>query len=269
MLLKGRRQFILMHLIHFHYFTRSNGYKPVWFLFQRFTFCDVFKTEKWILTLFGFYPVKESLSTWRTVSGTLNFIVSIVITALIIVPAFSTDYYGIIKSSRLWVTEIAFIAKLIIFIYHKKTILNIEEALQKPLLRTFSKDSLKYVFKDIKFTQRFCNFYRYNIFFCILFILSAPFLDRTSRRSLPYDAFSPCPLAENYCFYGFFIFQVFYLYSTSSVNINMELMFSCLMTIICCLFDILKNNLENIDYTKKHSFTELRTNIIFHIEISR
>lgn len=220
--------------------------------------------------MFGFYPEEQTFQKWELVRGTLSSIVSIVFIIDIIVPVFSNVSVETIKNSGVWITEIAFALKLSIFLYNRNIILKIERALGTPILKHFSQDSLNQIVGEIKLTQKFCTFYRYTIIsYITLFIIASLSNPLSNERQLLYNGYSPCNLTNNINYVGLLIVQATFGYITALVNINIELFFSCLITIACCLFGILKYNLKNIDYTQKQSVSELRANIILHIETLR
>lgn len=184
-----------------------------------------------------------------------------------IVMAYFFTFDQIVQCSMIWVTELAFLGKLSIFIYHGKTLKGLENALDQPVLSVFPKSYKALLVRDIGFTQRLCRIYRYIIFAYITLCVSIPFIEKSEERTLPLPAYTPCTITNNYCYVAMYVFQIINSYITSSTNINMELLFSVLITVSCCLFDILRNNLLDIDYSSERSASELRNNVILHYAI--
>lgn len=199
------------------------------------------------------------------------FIMLVIFIGQMFLQAFYIDFNSLIEPCMVWVTEFGFICKLIVFISNGDEILKLEEELNQKAYRKFRKNCMKDLKKDANFTMRLANIYRFVIVSYATYVtLLKPFINNRGQRSLPFEAHMPCDLEEDICYFSFWAFQIVNGYISSQTNVNMECLFCKVMTACCCLFDVLQNNLSNIDYRYEETAEkELRDNIIMHQNLLR
>lgn len=164
----------------------------------------------------------------------------------------------------------AFITKLIIFIYHGKTLVKLENSLKAPLFYRMSKGYTKFFEKDLLFVNRLTNCNRvsillYTVYFCFYKIFFSG-----TKIEVPYKGVLPCNLEGGVCFTCIYLEQTFFIFVSVLVNTSLECLFSKLVTVCFCLFEIARKNLIDIDYRDSETAERyLRYNVVLHTEILR
>lgn len=242
------------------------------FSLQVYKFQDTFKTERIILSFFGFYPYRDpGKFSWKLLKRICVLTSLIIFIGQMILMLFYMNFSDMIEPWMIWITEFGFFCKLIAFLCNGENILKLVSDLNDSAFSRFPKEYLKSLEKEIRFTGSLTNIYRLVIVSYASYIsLLQPFIKSKHKRSLPFEAHVPCHLEHNDCFISFIIFQAINAVISSQTNVNMECLFCKLMTTCSCLFDVVRKNLRNIDYcNNEQAKRELRQNVILHIKLLR
>lgn len=171
-------------------------------------------------------------------------------------------------SYLVWPLEIIYVLKLLVFLYYEKDILEIEDMLENPLLSTYSQD-YTFVKKNMDFIDKFAKVSFILIIFDESFYM---FLEPSvsEKRHLPNEVDAPCDMNNNLCYVVSYIIEVYMIYIYGVFMMLIDCIY-CKWTMICsCLFEILYNNLKNIDYENdKRALALLKENVSRHIAILR
>lgn len=232
---------------------------------------DYLTTERLILNSFGFYPIEESGYNFKRLRRICIFALFISYTAQMFLTPFFMDFSDMIEPLMIAVTEFGFLCKLVVFLNNEKNTLKLIDDLKNILSLKISCRYQKTYQKELKYTRWFANIYRTVIicYVCYLCVLN-PLVRSSDKRSLPLGGYVPCDITRNDCYIFFSIYQSFTVFISPLTNVNMECVFCKLITTCCYEFDILHENLQNIDYRyEKDAEKELNHNVIFHQKLLR
>lgn len=170
----------------------------------------------------------------------------------------------------IWFTYYAFFLKLASFMYYGQTLLDLEKSLKSTFSLKIPESYIQLFQNDWKFADRLASFTRLSLnIFTTYFCFYMPFSDSTNIHLL-YPGPQPCNTKEKVCFFIIYTTEVLFTYVSVFININLECMYSKLITICCCLFEVVKQNFINIDFNNNEKATEdLKINIALHIEVIR
>nr|XP_015837915.1 PREDICTED: putative odorant receptor 71a [Tribolium castaneum] len=240
---------------------------------EDYTFRNVFAREKKILTISGFYPLREyEKNYFHFFSGTIQWIISLGM-------LFSMIIQSVIKRNDLMVlsetlyfltTHLTFVCKLANLEYHKKLLLDIEDMLKTTRFqKTLSLDLIEKTGMNEKIRKfnLVAKTFRIVCVWCVVLYVLVPYFDPGKSKTLPTPGWFPFNWTDKY-YYGTYFFEVAGISITAHMDSSIDILSWLLVTIASFQCDILKENLKNIyyNYDKEHDIRETFKDCIRHHE---
>lgn len=165
-------------------------------------------------------------------------------------------------------TQVAFLAKLTSIMYFKENFTKIEYLLTKPIFYGFSEHQLKLITSAVKDAEFVARIYRSICIVSVICYSIFPFLDQESNTAMPLPTWHPWDITKSKIYYSIsFGFHIISIAISALYNTTADIITVKMCTLAAAQFQILKDNLNKIDYTKKIATNQLRKNFIYHQEL--
>ncbi|CAH1381872.1 unnamed protein product [Tenebrio molitor] len=157
------------------------------------------------------------------------------------------DLSKVSETLHYFVTHVTFLYKLKNFTSRGKNLLNIEDTLTLPVFYGFSFDQLRQLKREMDDCKTVGKVFRVTCVGAVALYGMVPFLDKNKSMSLPLPGWIPDKVIGKY-YHATFLFQMTAVTMTAYVNSTIDILTWMLMTVGSAQFNILKENLKNIDY---------------------
>ncbi|CAG9857887.1 unnamed protein product [Phyllotreta striolata] len=197
--------------------------------------------EKFLLTRQGFYPMKTT-PWWFYLSRYYNTTISLVLLSLLVLYVFFTtggDLVKLCENLLFFVTELAFVCKLINIVVLKDRLWLLERQLSELSQREFTEEEKKLIDRTVQEARKFTHSFRWLCYAVVLFYALVPLIDQEEgNRKSPLPIWVPFDLQEHY-FYAWF-FSISALSVGAFTNSNIDILTILYITIGTSQFEVLK-----------------------------
>lgn len=203
-------------------------------------------TEKFLLTLSGFYPL-DKFNIFHYLSRFINFTISIILLITFTFEIILTeDLMNSMDTLKVFVIHIFFVAKLIVFMFNSKRMKNVEILMQNKLFNLHNNNNNKqycYIRDVIDNTALIGNIYRIC---CTFYVVSStmigPILNRKDRQVAMAGRYG---FDTKKYFVEVSIFQAIALSISAYNNSSIDILNTRLIAMASAQFDVLIDNLRN------------------------
>ncbi|KAJ3659995.1 hypothetical protein Zmor_011654 [Zophobas morio] len=231
-----------------------------------YNLCDSFALEKKLLLLAGFYPNREKkYLRLYYLSAFINLVISYgqLVTMVIQMVLDRSDLLKLTESLLYFFTHFTFICKLLNFQCYFNELKKIEDFLTDPAFYGFSSTQLEIIKIKIRSCDTIANIFRVCCSCTITFYSMVPFIDATRKGALPLPGWFPYDIQKYYSVT--FFLQVVSVIISAYGNTGIDILTWKLISIASAQFEILKQNLEEIDFENDFDETkELLVKCINH-----
>ncbi|CAH1374577.1 unnamed protein product, partial [Tenebrio molitor] len=219
---------------------------------------NTFSIEKSLLLFAGFYPRRDTKnSSLHTFSALMHlcFAYTQLLSMIIQLIIDKNDVSKLSETLLFFMTHVTFLYKLTNFIYHRNNLLDIEDSLTLPIFYGFPFDRLGQLKSEIESCKTIGKIFRITCVVALALYGLVPYLDKGKSMTLPLPGWIPYNVRK--CYYPTYMFQMISVCITAYVNSTIDILTWMLITVASAEFEILKGNLEKIDYrsngVKEHS----------------
>ncbi|KAJ3664965.1 hypothetical protein Zmor_000493 [Zophobas morio] len=145
-----------------------------------------------------------------------------------------------------FLTHSTYMCKMVNFLFNKRRLIEIEDQLSQPVFYEFPMERLKILIRKVEATKSVALTFRIMCSLAVVLSCLMPYVDPNKRHSLPLSGWLPYNTTKYY--YPTVAFQVTAVCYTAANNVNFDSLTWILITIASAEFDILKENLKNLDY---------------------
>jgi hypothetical protein len=156
------------------------------------------------------------------------------------------DLSKISETLHYFMTVLTYVYKLQNFLARRRNLLDIEDRLKEPVFYGFSLDQLRQLKSEIDSCRTVGKLFRIMCVGAVGLYALVPFLDKNKAMNLPIPGWFPYNVTKYYS--PTYAFQMIGVGMTAYVNSTIDILTWMLMTVASAQFNILKENLKNIDY---------------------
>nr|ALR72559.1 odorant receptor OR14 [Colaphellus bowringi] len=213
-------------------------------------FQKAFETEKWILSLFGFYPQWNPEPLWKHARRV--FCIAVTLTYII-----SMCTGPFLENSVMILCTVMGLSKMVQLLTSKRQFREIEHYISNMKPSIIRRSSL-------------IGAFRVSVVTLVGFLGIMP-LSMKNQRMLPYKSWLPYSVEGASPYYSTFIFEVISIVMAAFTNSTIDMMYYCLVDICCAELDVLKLNIIEIDMSDHVDIVEdeLKKIVIHHHKIIR
>ncbi|XP_023311850.1 odorant receptor Or2-like [Anoplophora glabripennis] len=216
---------------------------------QKFDLLASFDTEKYHLTLGGFYPSTHIKYKYLYV---LSCIFNLFISWSQFLSMATFSYFNSSNLEKLseillfCMTQFAFLNKLTNFVAQKTSLMKLEVMLQSYLLTNVTQKEIDVLENHIKEGRLLAKVYRVLCFLVVLFYALFPFLDDRSGESHKFPL--PCwfPFDEIKYYYQVFFMEILSIAVGAWINSNIDILTVMMCVLATAEFEVLRNRLATI-----------------------
>lgn len=238
----------ICYLGHLSDLFRCN-HETNWAFFQNFDLLDAFSTEKFYLTVAGFYPVETDYNRYLyALTASVHLSISwLQFLSLVIYSCFNLNDLTKLSEILLFcMTQLAFLNKLTNLISRKESLRELENLLRKPIFTYVDIQGQRILTSHVDSGKLLAKIYRALCFLVVLFYALFPFLDERSGREHKFPL--PCwfPFDEDNYYYPVFFVEIWSIAVSAAVNSSMDVLTVMTMTTATAQFKILNVKLVDI-----------------------
>ncbi|KAJ3653682.1 hypothetical protein Zmor_012920 [Zophobas morio] len=214
---------------------------------QAFDLRDVFKTERTLLSLSGFYPQRHQINVPFYFTSAL---INVVVSYLQLFSMFGQmvvdrkDLSKLTDTLLFFMTHFTFLGKLTNFGYYRQNLLAIEDDLCARIFYSFSEKQLGILISKIGSCNTIAKIFRMSCVLCIIFYSVLPLLG--DEKNLPLPGWLPYDTDAFYL--ETIIFQILSVCVSAYNNSSIDILTWKLIAVASGEMEILKENLRDLEY---------------------
>ncbi|CAH1373873.1 unnamed protein product, partial [Tenebrio molitor] len=210
---------------------------------------DAFAIDKSLLLLSGYYPRRNNKNNFVYIFRAFlhsSFVYLQFLSMIAELIMARNDLSKISETLHYFMTVLTYVYKLQNFLARRRNLLDIEDRLKEPVFYGFSLDQLRQLKSEIDSCRTVGKLFRIMCVGAVGLYALVPFLDKNKAMNLPIPGWFPYNVTKYYSLT--YAFQMIGVGMTAYVNSTIDILTWMLMTVASAQFNILKENLKNIDY---------------------